>query len=383
MTYKFISVLLSVLLLISVTGCISQDTYPEATPEQNSVFQAQQSTDTVENQETTRNITDLGGNQVEIPPASEIERVVIIAPPVTSVLLQVVPDKDMIVGLSPIASSYSNEKVMEKLFPNSKDIDTTFISNDFSVNTEVLLNLDPDIILYYGENQKKGIMNLELPIIDFFPKGMTDPKDVSIAWDNLLREIFEVDKIDSLQTEWENSDKKAAELLNNQTGEQKSALCIFSNSGGSLIISGNSSFDSYTQSFFDKAGLRNVAAEINGTSEVSMEQIYKWNPDMIFIFLNVPAQSYLDNNIEGQDWSLLDAWKNKAIYDIPSTTYSWASPCADSSLMPLWLISKAYPELFSEADFRSELTSYYKRMYNVTLSEEDLDSILALREVNQ
>ena len=58
-----------------------------------------------------------------------------------------------------------------------------------------------------------------------------------------------------------------------------------------------------------------------------MEQIQAWNPDMIFVFQGVPAGAYLKNNIEGQDWSMIKAFQEKKIYDIPKTTYSWAAPC--------------------------------------------------------
>lgn len=366
--------------LLSAAGCGAQNTIPTGAGESAA---SQTSVSAPAENQGSRLITDLGGNQVEIPPVSEIQKVVIITPPVTSVLLEVIPDKNMIVGLSPKSFAFSNAEVMAKLFPKFKEVDTSFVGDNFAVNAEALLQLNPDIILYYGEIQKKGLVNTGLPIIDFFPKGKSDPKDVSIAWDNLLREIFEKDSSEGLQSEWAASDQKSREVLEKQTGGSKSALCIFSNAGGSLVVSGSSSFDSYAQSFFEKAGLRNAASGISGTAEVSMEQIYQWNPDMIFVFHNAPAQAILNNTIEGQDWSLLTAWKNKAVYDIPQTAYSWVTPCADSPLMPLWLISKAYPELYSEAEFRSELSAYYERLHRVTLTDAEMDSVLALRKLEK
>ncbi|MEY8355206.1 hypothetical protein AALB39_17875 [Lachnospiraceae bacterium 54-53] len=128
-----------------------------------------------------RTIKDSGSNLAELPPVSEIERVVVITPPVTSVLLDVIPDNDRIVGLSPKAFAFSNADVMAKLFPNYTQVETTFVGDDFSINTEALLQLDPDIILYYGEVQKKGLENIGLPIVDFFSPGLTDPKDVTMV----------------------------------------------------------------------------------------------------------------------------------------------------------------------------------------------------------
>lgn len=379
MKRQIIILLLAIVMLYSVAGCGRDIQQESSQTETNVDITNNESDEDIQSQ--VRTITDLGGNEVEIPAVTEIKHVVVITPPVTSVLLEVIPDTDMIAGLSPKAFVYSNEDVMEKLFPNYKDVETTFVGDDFSINTEALLALDPDIILYYGEIQKKGLENIGLPIINFFSPKLTDPKDVTVAWDNLLRQIFEVDDSESLEKEWEYFDTKVEEILAGQTEEPKRALWMFSNVSGSLVVAGSSSFDAYAESFFEKAGIVNVATGIEGTTEVDMEQIYEWSPDIIFVFHNVSAQRYLNNSIEGQDWSLLEAWKDQAIYDIPQTAYSWGAPCADSPLMPSWLISKAYPELYSEEEFRTELVRYYERLHNVTLTEADMDSILSLRNI--
>lgn len=387
MREKLITLLLAVTVIGSFAGCGSEaqpsSQRDTAESEMQSISNAEPASVPVNEaaQTQSRIITDLGGSEVEIPAISDIKHVVIITPPVTSVLLEVIPDSDMIVGLSPKAFVYANADVMAKLFPQYAEVETTFVGDDFSINTEALLQLDPDIILYYGEVQRKGLENIGLPMINFFSPSLTDPKDVTIAWDNLLRDIFETDISENLQTEWAYFDAKAEEVLAKQTGEPKRALWVFSNVGGSLVVAGGSSFDAYAQPFFDKAGIVNVATGFDGTAEVDMEQVYEWNPDLIFVFHNVSAQAYLDNSIAGQDWSLLKAWSNRAIYDIPQTAYSWGAPCADSPLMPLWLISKAYPQQYSEEEFRPELSGYYERLHKVTLSEEDMDSILKLREI--
>ena len=76
-----------------------------------------------------------------------------------------------------------------------------------------------------------------------------------------------------------------------------------------------------------------------------------------FCFQGVPAGAYLKNNIEGQDWSMIKAFQEKKIYDIPKTTYSWAAPCMDSPLMPLWLGSKAYSSRSEERRVGKECRS--------------------------
>ncbi len=74
----------------------------------------------------------------------------------------------------------------------------------------------------------------------------------------------------------------------------------------------------YGDDWLNKSGLVNVASELEGDSvEVTMEQIYEWDPDIIYIFRGMPSQSYIDNTIDGQDWSLTSAYADGTIYDMP------------------------------------------------------------------
>ena len=206
-----------------------------------------------------------------------------------------------------------------------------------------------------------------------------DPQAVCIAWDKLLREIFELPASGGQQAAWDSTNAVLSSVLSKQK-EEKTALCVFSNIAGAVTVCGTDAFDTYAQSFFEMAGIKNAAVGIDGTAEVSMEQIYEWDPDMIIVFQDAPAKGIIDNSIDGQDWSILSAWKNGAVYDVPRTTFSWIVPSADAALAPLWLVSKAYPKLFSEQEMRTEIADYYQINYGITLSENDIDSIFAYRE---
>jgi hypothetical protein len=54
-------------------------------------------------------------------------------------------------------------------------------------------------------------------------------------------------------------------------------------SGGSttkITVYGN---NTYADTWFKKSGLKNAAAAVSDSAEVSMEQIYQWNPDLIYV----------------------------------------------------------------------------------------------------
>lgn len=327
-----------------------------------------------------RTITDLGGHTVSIPDSAEIEKIVILSPPVMSFVVSAIPDTEMIVGINARSFLTSNPQIVERVFPNWRSVESSFVDVNFAVNTESLLALEPDIIFYYGDFQKKGIKGLNIPAVDFLMKGVNSPEKMSVAWDQQIREILGTNTSVGIQEEWDATNAKLESLLKNVGEQKKTGLCIKLNQAGSVMVMGSDSFDGWAQSFFALSGIENVAASIEGTAEVSMEQIYAWNPDFIMCFQDVPASYILDNAIEGQDWSLLSAWKNKQVFDVPRTTYAWVTPCADSPLFPLWLVSKAYPELVSDDEVRAEIQDYYRRNYSVALTERELDAILGYRE---
>ncbi|WP_312636884.1 ABC transporter substrate-binding protein [Oscillibacter sp.] len=378
MNSKLIAAALAATLCLSLTACGQTPASSGASASAGS-SQAVESAASAKSGEP-RTITDLGGHQVTVPAAADIRKIVILSPPVMSFVIGAVPDTEMIVGINARSFLTSNPQIVEKAFPNWQSVESSFVDVNFAVNTESLLALEPDIIFYYGDFQRKGIEGLAIPAVDFLMKGVNSPETMSVAWDGQIRELLSTDTSVGIQQEWDATNAKLDKLLAQVGDEKKTGLCIKLNQAGSLMVMGSDSFDGWAQSFFALGGIENAAASIEGTGEVSMEQIYQWDPDFIMCFQDAPASYILENSIEGQDWSLLSAWKNKQVFDVPRTTYAWVTPCADSPLFPLWLVSKAYPELVSDDEVRTEIREYYQRNYSLELTEGELDSILDYRE---
>ncbi|WP_304943284.1 ABC transporter substrate-binding protein [Vallitalea guaymasensis] len=307
----------------------------------------------------------------------DVTRVTIISPPIFSIYLSASPKDTTVVGINGRAFSTANEKVLAELYPSYKDINTSFINNEFVVNTEELLKLSPDIIFYYGDNQKNELDKLDVESVDMMINKDRDPEQMTIQWEKHLEEALDVSNENTIEKEWERSNNKADELLKDNSTKKK-GLYIFSYINGKITASGN---NSYGDNFFNKAGIENVAKDLQGCKEVSMEQIYEWNPDIVFIFLGMPATPIINNKATNQDWSLIQAYKDKAIYDIPQAVYSWGAPSADSPVMPLWLISKTYPDLMNRDDFITYLKGYYNRIYDIELNDTLVEDILKPKEV--
>jgi iron complex transport system substrate-binding protein len=317
-------------------------------------------------------VTDLQGNKVKLPPPKDLRRVVIIAPPLVSTFAALRIAKAEIVGAHKIAFADANKQLLGLLLPEWQGIPTGFLTG-FQSNTEELLKLKPDVILVYGKFQQEGLQGLPVPVLDFYIDNQ-DNEAWSVAIETLMREIFTAtDGILPLQQEWHQAKKQAAHLLANRKGPKKKGLMIMSNTGDKVTVRG---IGSYGDDWLNKSGLVN-AADIKGDGrEVSMEQLYAWNPDIIYVFRGIPAATYLNDGIPGQNWRYITAVRKRAVYDMPLGLMNWGAPHADSPLTLLWLIGKNYPELISRADFKKQMKIFYSRRYNITLSDEVIETIL-------
>lgn len=324
-------------------------------------------------QKGRRTITDLSGKQVEIPAAGDIHKVIIVSPPLAATYLNVVKDPSKLIGLHPGCIRNMNPDLLPMVLPNWESINTKFLKG-FTSNTEEVLQMAPDIILIYGDFQREGLENVEIPVVDFFMKD-TQNEVWSVKIDALMREIFEAPKDDSLQSEWDAANKIVSEALDKVPEDQrKKAIMINTNNKELFSVRGG---NYYGDDWLKKTGLQNLAAEMQGDSApVTMEQIYAWNPDVVYDFGGSDADFYLSGGIDGQDWSLTKAFQEKAIYDMPKGMFNWGAPNADSPLTLIWMTMKNYPGTIEEDFFRQYMKDFYQRRYRIELGDEQMISIL-------
>ncbi len=328
---------------------------------------------TVSSENQMRKIVDLTGREVEVPKAEAIQRVVIIAPPLVATFASVVKDTDKLVGVHPTAVTIANKNLLDLVVPNWQNINTAFISG-FTSNTEEVLKMKPDIILVYGDSQKEGLENLQIPIVDFY---LENPENEawSVEIDRLMRELFEVNTEGTLQNEWDRANQIVEEALSGiEASQRKTALMIRSNTQDSISVRGA---NYYGDDWLVKTGLKNLAGDMQGDNvQISMEQLYQWNPDIVYDFVGQDADRYLSNEITGEDWSQVAAYKTGAIYDMPQGMFNWGAPNVDSPLTLIWMTMKNYPDRIDDSFFRTYMRDYYQRMYEIELSDSLIDEIL-------
>ena len=125
----------------------------------------------------------------------------------------------------------------------------------------------------------------------------------------------------------------------------------------------------------DYMGLRLVSAgQAGGLAQVSMEQVLQWDPEVI---LTVDADFFAKVR-EHPLWQGVRAVRDGRVHLSPRLPFGWIDfPPGVNRLPGLWWVGKAvYPEVFPE-DLRTITREFHRLYYQVELSEERVDRVLA------
>lgn len=124
----------------------------------------------------------------------------------------------------------------------------------------------------------------------------------------------------------------------------------------------------------DFVGATNISkAKINigkGLSEVSMEQIMVWNPEVILVWTgsadNLVTYKYVNTD---PIWANIRAVKTRQVYQIPWMPYGWFDrpPGTNRILGTIWTANLLYPKIFNY-NMVKVTQEYFRKFYHVNLS---------------
>lgn len=324
----------------------------------------------------TRTIVDQVGHTVTLP--KEVNRVVIASVwPLASAYCLMYGTKGL-VGLDPAIISAAENSMLIKVVPEISKIETSFSKNGH-LNAEELLKLKPDVVLYatgvmedYDIATQAGIpaVGFSLSIKDF------NAVETIFTWIDQLAEVMGTEYDTSAYKEYADKIQKlVAERIANIPEEKKPAsMIIHRYSDTTLQIPGTKTWGDY---WITASGARNVANVNKGTPQVTVEEVYKWNPDRIYItnFSDALPEDLYTNSFQNYDWSNVRAVKEKHVYKMPLGIYRWYVTNTDSPLTLLWLAKEHQPDLFADIDMNKEIKDFYKKFYKLDLTDRDIQEI--------
>lgn len=111
-----------------------------------------------------------------------------------------------------------------------------------------------------------------------------------------------------------------------------------------------------------------------GGNRINMEQLYRFNPDVI-IFTEDSIWESVGRN---KNWQILDAVKNGKCYEIPSAPYNWMSgpPSMNMILGIKWLGNLLYPQYY-DYDMKAAAKEFYGLFWNYSLTDEETAALLS------
>ncbi len=391
---RLAAIILTAAMTLSLLGCgnstapdTSNSTTTEALSEAAADTQVVTDSETVaDTQDTddtgTHTVVDHAGNTVEVP--NKITRVVIDQIPILSTYMSYFGgEAPYIVGFCGSFKDTISKTVLKNIAPElMESADTVYAQSD--LNIEEIMKLEPDVILYNAGNTAHAEILQEsgIPCIGFATVGHeteADPLNRYKQWLSLLEDVFgEEDKMDDFTAAGDAivADVEAR-IATVPAEERPSALILWKYSDGVPQVSGNGTFGTY---WLKHLGVTDVALEATGFSQVSMEQIYNWNPDILFMdgpgLLSLTASDVLNNQVEGTDFSSIKAVQDGRVYGTTLGMWNWFTPNPDAPLVFAWLACNTYLDTFADYPLEETIREYYKQWYGYDVTDEEMEEML-------
>lgn len=314
--------------------------------------------------------TDSAGREVTLP--TEINKIAPSGPLAQIVLYTVCPDK--LCGLASDFSEDAKQYIDEKYWGLPKF--GQFYGKNANLNMEALAAEAPDVIIDIGE-MKDGIaqdmdaLQTQIGIPTIFVEA-TLPT-MADAYQMLGAVTGETEQAEKLSAYCNNLMKETSEISASiPETEQKRIYFALGDAGLNTNARGSIHAD-----VIEQIGAINVVdvdvASRSGGSEVSFEQLFLWQPDIII----ADTQEVYDTIISDTAWQEVNAVKNGQVYKIPSAPYNFINnpPSVNRLIGIQWLGHLVYPDYYT-GDLQNEIKEFEQLFYHLELSDEDIQTIL-------
>ena len=329
------------------------------------------------NEPETVTVTDHADRTVEVP--TNHEKVAILGIyPLASMLSVYLDSAVTIVAMEPASANAAKNSVLIDLYPEIGNITTDILSGE-DLNIEALVALEPEVV-YYNAADKADLEKLEnagLTAVAFSPtKWKFDVIETYRQWIGLLDQIYPSSSknaklVDQYSTDIYNMIQETVAGVE----QPQKILFLYQYDENAMITSSSRFFGEW---WAKAAGGVNVASDVQAetaNAKITMENVYEWNPDVIFItnFTKATPEDLYSNAIGTDDWSTVKAVQDHRVYKMPMGTYRTYTPSSDTPMTLLWMAQAVYPELFADVDVRAEVKDYYSQLFGITLTDDQID----------
>lgn len=322
-------------------------------------------------QDAENKLIDMAGREVILP--KKIEKVFSTGAVGTILLYSLDPDK--------MAGWNYNLRDGEKRYIDKKYhvLPNLGGAGKETVNLEELLKVDPDVLIIMGKNDDTTISQAEemeeqlgkpIVIID------DDINKLDEAYILLGKILAKEEKAGDLAKYCKNVLNDIEENVKLINEDMK--IDVYYAEGPNGLQSEPAG--SWHGEIIDMVGGNNVVQLEEegsaGKSEVSIEQVLNWNPDII-ISWDDERGGYFSGILQDPIWKDIRAVKDKEVYEIPNKPFNWFDrpPSVNRILGLKWMGNLLYPDIY-DYNMRDEVKEFYNKFYHYKLTEEEIDELL-------
>lgn len=328
------------------------------------------SKETSEKSGQTKTITDSAGKKVTIP--SNIQKI--------GDAWQAHNEVLCILGAGDkIVSTILTEKGRPWLYtvnPKMKNASTVFTSD--SVNTEELVKAKPDIVFMpLNDKNAKKVSDLGIPVVQLNFTDFKSLKECIKLTGDILGEDSKK-RADAYISYLDDKLNTITSVTSKIPKEQRPKVLHVTSLSPLTVDGSNTIIDAW----IDTAGGVNAASEVKGNNkQVSMEQVLKWNPDIVILSSNTlmklnNGKKSIDKLLTDQSWQKVNAVKASKVYFNPDGAFYWDRYSAEEALQIQWAAKIINPDKFANIDIIKETRNFYKTFLNYDLSEEEANRII-------
>jgi iron complex transport system substrate-binding protein len=344
---KLLSLLTVITITISLTGCGNSTSATKT-------FKTKQP--------ATRTITDMSGQKVVIP--TNIQKIGDSWPAHNEVLSMLGFGKKIVATVL----TSKGRPWLYKVNPQMNKTETVFTAAD--VNVEELLKTQPDIV-FMPTSYKYGakITSAGIPVVQL---NFTNYEELKNCF-NLTGLILGTEGTQKANTfnKYLDSKLKMVKAITSKIPKQQKPKVLHISSLSPLAVDGSHSI---IDTWIKAAGGTNAASEISGNmKEVSLEQILKWNPDIIILGADAKNSESVMNS---DTWKKVTAVQKEKVVHNPDGAYMWDRYSAEEALQIQWAAKLIHPDKFNNLDIVKETMKFYKEFFNYNLTKEEANLII-------
>jgi len=228
------------------------------------------------------------------------------------------------------------------------------VGSAMDMNVETLLRLKPDVVITWTSDPRT-VRFLEakgVPVLAIYPESLAELYEVmrlqGTLFDEKRKIAAAIQRMDELFSAIRAGAAKRAGAV------RKTALWLY---GKPTTVAGRLNV---TQDLFALMGLDNAAGALEQRNiEVSLEQILRWNPEVLFIWGG--SRYGAADLLASPQWRHVRAVQDRAVFKVPP----WSTWSPRLAPVALWMAASAYPDAFAGTDVPKRIDRFYRDVYGI------------------